>query len=283
MAGPDTTLYLAVTHPPGEFGQITLDEEYVLLGRSTRLLPYDPAISRRHAEIRWESGRHVLRDLGSTHGTFVNGRLCHERLLEHGDHIQLGGVTLRVSRDTVHIHAADYTGSTTDSLTGLLNARTFDARTRDALAAGAPLALIGADLDHFKMFNDVFGHVIGDTLLQRVAWAFSEVLPEDALLARTSGDGFIALVTGVDADAVLPLAQTMRASLRNHMVCYRHDPLYDAIPDAERRPYDQTVRLGGLWIEEPRGWSARRARDEVMSVVEDARRAPHGVIPVVEA
>jgi hypothetical protein len=63
------------------------------------------------------------------------------------------------------------------------------------------------------------------------------------------------------------------------MVCYRHDPLYDAIPDAERRPYDQTVRLGGLWVGEPRGWSARRARDEVNAVVEDARRAPRGFIP----
>ena len=129
------------------------------------------------------------------------------------------------------------------------------------------------------MFNDVFGHLIGDALLQRVAWAFSEVLPEDSALARTSGDGFTTLVIGLGSDQVRPLAESMRASFHNHMVHYRHDPLYGAIPDAERRPYDQTLRLGGVWLGDPSGWTIPRLRHEVDAVVEDARRVPRGVVP----
>jgi pSer/pThr/pTyr-binding forkhead associated (FHA) protein len=70
----------------------------VTLGRSPECSMQLPAAgaSRRHASIAWRGGRPVLRDLGSTNGTFLNGeRVQGERPLESGDRIMIGGVEIR--------------------------------------------------------------------------------------------------------------------------------------------------------------------------------------------
>ena len=70
----------------------------VTLGRSPECSMQLPAAgaSRRHACIAWRGGRPVLRDLGSTNGTFLNGeRVQGERPLESGDRIVIGGVEIR--------------------------------------------------------------------------------------------------------------------------------------------------------------------------------------------
>lgn len=54
----------------------------------------DPRVSRRHAQLRWRSGRYVLFDLGSTGGTSVNGHPVKEAVLEPGDVFSLGGVDI---------------------------------------------------------------------------------------------------------------------------------------------------------------------------------------------
>jgi hypothetical protein len=54
----------------------------------------DPRVSRRHAQLRWRSGRYVLFDLGSTGGTSVNGHPVREAVLEPGDVFSLGGVDI---------------------------------------------------------------------------------------------------------------------------------------------------------------------------------------------
>ena len=68
------------------------------LGRATEntiSLP-DAQASRRHAEIRYENGRHVLVDMNSTNGTTVNGsRISGPRVLTHGDVIAIGAIQLR--------------------------------------------------------------------------------------------------------------------------------------------------------------------------------------------
>jgi diguanylate cyclase len=58
----------------------------------------------------------------------------------------------------------------TDALTGIPNRKYFDTRLRtaakDAMETGEPLCLIIADIDHFKKFNDTYGHQIGDQVLR---------------------------------------------------------------------------------------------------------------------
>ena len=56
----------------------------------------DDTVSRRHAELRAEDGRWLLRDLGSSNGTWVNGRRVIEAEVRPGDLVQLGGAEIRL-------------------------------------------------------------------------------------------------------------------------------------------------------------------------------------------
>ncbi len=77
-----------------------LDEGTLVIGRSRRcgIVLTDPNISRQHAELRLQSGSIVLRDLGSTNGTRLNGRAVRETAVRPGDRIELGTTVLRLER-----------------------------------------------------------------------------------------------------------------------------------------------------------------------------------------
>jgi hypothetical protein len=95
---PDTQLIAvgAVIAPDGT--RRPLSDATCTIGRATEnsITVPDAQASRRHAEIRFENGRHVIADLGSTNGTSVNGeRLAAPRVLAHGDQIAIGTITLR--------------------------------------------------------------------------------------------------------------------------------------------------------------------------------------------
>jgi hypothetical protein len=70
----------------------------LVLGRSPgcQLVFDDDTVSRRHAELRFDEGRWMLRDLGSSNGTWVNGRRVMEAEVAPGDEVQLGGCALRL-------------------------------------------------------------------------------------------------------------------------------------------------------------------------------------------
>ena len=70
----------------------------VLIGRSSscQIVLGDDTVSRRHAELRFEDGRWLLRDLGSSNGSYVNGRWVTEAEVRAGDVIHLGGCRLRL-------------------------------------------------------------------------------------------------------------------------------------------------------------------------------------------
>jgi hypothetical protein len=71
---------------------------HLVVGRSSscQIVLGDDTVSRRHAELRFDDGRWMLRDLGSSNGTYVNGRLVTEAEVRAGDVIHLGGCRLRL-------------------------------------------------------------------------------------------------------------------------------------------------------------------------------------------
>jgi pSer/pThr/pTyr-binding forkhead associated (FHA) protein len=75
-----------------------LADARLLIGRSSacQLVLADDTVSRRHAELRADDGRWLLRDLGSCNGTFVNGRRVVEAEVRSGDLLQLGGAEIRL-------------------------------------------------------------------------------------------------------------------------------------------------------------------------------------------
>src|SRR4029453_19167861 len=105
--------------------------------------------------------------------------------------------------------------ATTDALTGLANRRSFndalDRQWRIAARTAAPLALLMIDSDHFKLYNDTFGHQAGDRLLTRIGQAIAGCLKRPADLgARYGGDEFTVLLPGSHVDDAAAVAQQIR-------------------------------------------------------------------------
>jgi len=105
--------------------------------------------------------------------------------------------------------------STVDSLTEAANRRQFDhvldAEWRRCARTGLPLALLMLDIDHFKPFNDGYGHVTGDVCLKKVAGVVRKLVQRAGeLVARYGGEEFAVLLPGSDAPHARERAETIR-------------------------------------------------------------------------
>jgi diguanylate cyclase (GGDEF)-like protein len=105
--------------------------------------------------------------------------------------------------------------ATTDALTGLRNRRKFDAAIegewRRAARQKRPLALLMIDADHFKTFNDTFGHQAGDEVLIGIAICISDSLRRAGdCAARYGGEEFAVLLPGLSPSQAFVFAETIR-------------------------------------------------------------------------
>lgn len=108
--------------------------------------------------------------------------------------------------------------ATTDGLTGIANRRAFDQclelELRRAHRAGGGTALLLIDVDHFKAYNDTYGHAAGDDCLRRVAQALSLTASRASdLVARYGGEEFAILLPATDAGGAQALAERVRAAV----------------------------------------------------------------------
>jgi len=106
----------------------------------------------------------------------------------------------------------------TDGLTGLANRAHFDSKLAYEYArhqrSGSPLSLIMLDIDHFKNFNDTYGHVSGDECLREVAKAMcSTVSRTTDLVARYGGEEFVVLLPDTHLKGAVILAESIRKSI----------------------------------------------------------------------
>lgn len=197
-------------------------EAEVVLGRdpgcALRLAAED--VSRRHARVAPAEGGHLVEDLGSTNGTFVNGEAIGARRLASGDRIRVGPFVARylaagdeAARELEAIAAL----ARRDALTGLANRRAFEeALAREVARSardGAPLAVIALDVDHFKRVNDAHGHAAGDAVLVEIAARAAEALRAGDLLARVGGEELAALLPGASLEAAAEVAERVRARI----------------------------------------------------------------------
>jgi diguanylate cyclase (GGDEF) domain len=104
----------------------------------------------------------------------------------------------------------------TDPLTRLANRRAFDdvlASIYDNKREAMYYALIVADIDHFKKFNDSFGHPVGDRVLGVVAAVMKSTLRKDVFIARTGGEEFAVVLHGTSQEVTLEVAERLRRSV----------------------------------------------------------------------
>ena len=104
--------------------------------------------------------------------------------------------------------------SNTDALTGLANRRSFEAFLRSAQIAametGEPLSILMIDIDHFKNFNDSYGHQVGDQVLRLVARVLQDSVCEGDLAARFGGEELMAVLPGANLDVCADVAERFR-------------------------------------------------------------------------
>lgn len=111
-----------------------------------------------------------------------------------------------------------------DALTQVFNRFSFNRFLEQALAEKHPsAALIMLDLDHFKAFNDQYGHVLGDRVLQTVAQMLREQTPSNAICARYGGEEFAVILNPCgNLNEAQALAETLRAKLQSLRVKVRN-------------------------------------------------------------
>jgi diguanylate cyclase (GGDEF)-like protein len=107
--------------------------------------------------------------------------------------------------------------SVTDPLTGLANRRRLDdvlsAEGKRGQRTAAPLALAMIDIDHFKFYNDHYGHAAGDRCLQRVAAELGRNIRGTDLIARYGGEEFAVVMPGTDIIAAVYAADRLRRAV----------------------------------------------------------------------
>lgn len=139
-----------------------------------------------------------------------------------------------------------------DALTGLANRRAFEAALmRDAAEAdkdGSALALLLLDIDHFKKFNDLHGHVMGDKLLKLVAQLLTRHVKGRDTAARYGGEEFAVILVQADLPAALKVAEQIRimlskAPLLNRTTAQTLGIVTCSIGVAEHRPGETLTNL----------------------------------------
>ncbi|MYM25200.1 diguanylate cyclase [Duganella sp. FT135W] len=132
--------------------------------------------------------------------------------------IQVSDVSIAVGREKLLREQAMVLRSQTfsDGLTGIANRRHFDVAMekehRRAKRSGTPLTLLMIDIDHFKAYNDHYGHQKGDQCLIQVAAALAGMLKRPCdLMARYGGEEFAMILPETDIDQAMLMADAIRA------------------------------------------------------------------------
>ncbi|QDT36703.1 sensor domain-containing diguanylate cyclase [Stratiformator vulcanicus] len=116
-----------------------------------------------------------------------------------------------------------------DPLTGILNRGAIEIALVDLVEqsrrTARPFGIILADIDHFKKFNDTYGHQAGDHVLIEVGRVWKEVAGPDCHVGRFGGEEFIALIPDSDTDQTEQLAEDLRLTIGDHVIRHETDIL----------------------------------------------------------
>ncbi|MDO8605286.1 MAG: diguanylate cyclase [Phaeospirillum sp.] len=128
--------------------------------------------------------------------------------------------TLRDNTEQKLAQMALHSLAVKDGLTGLANRRSFDERLEadwlHSIREQAPISLLLIDVDHFKLYNDTYGHQKGDTCLKEVAAAMTtQVFRPADLAARYGGEEFAVIMPNTDLDGALRVADRIREAVED--------------------------------------------------------------------
>jgi diguanylate cyclase (GGDEF)-like protein len=239
---PRDQAYLIVLAGSSVGEMFKLGRERVIIGRgpTADVRMIDEGVSREHCEVLRVGERMLLRDLGSTNGTFCRGSKVEEQELNDGDKILVGSGT--VLKFTYHDKLDEdfqrqmLESVLRDDLTRAFNKKYFLDRLESefayAVRHNVPAALIAFDIDHFKQVNDNHGHPAGDYVLAELAKTVHATVRVEDVFARVGGEEFSIICRGAD------LLQAKIVGERVRMAVERRDFTH------EGKPLSLTVSVG---------------------------------------
>ncbi len=122
-----------------------------------------------------------------------------------------------VSMENIHLFEKVNELAIKDGLTGLYTHRAFQSRLDEEILRSArakvPFALVMADIDHFKSYNDTFGHQAGDAVLKAVSETIAGGVRAVDFAARYGGEEFALIITGADKAQAAAAAEKIRVAL----------------------------------------------------------------------
>jgi diguanylate cyclase len=118
------------------------------------------------------------------------------------------------------------TEANVDALTGLANRKNFDSMlargTEEAKKDNHPLSLLVLDVDHFKKFNDTYGHQVGDQVLKLLGAVLKNNVKGQDTAARYGGEEFAVILPNTSLDNALKVAETIRVQVAGKSVVQRN-------------------------------------------------------------
>lgn len=152
----------------------------------------------------------------STQGIIANNQTLEEQLAKSSNAME------QMQRDLEIIRRE----ALTDSLTGLANRKAFDAEivrvATESQEEGQSFALIMMDIDHFKSFNDNFGHQVGDQVLRLVAKTLTDGVKGKDIAARYGGEEFAIILPDTNLQAGMIVGDALRRAVANKDVVNRN-------------------------------------------------------------
>lgn len=205
-------------------GQIhKLDGTPAIIGRSrdADITIADDGISREHIEVVGGHARVTVRDLGSTNGTFCNGRKVNEVVLDDGDRISIGSTTILkfTHRDGLDEAFEKHLASlgVRDGVTRALKKAFFLDRLEGEIAFSirhrTPTALIMWELDGFNALKELHGSTVGASLLSAIAYAVSRVIRREDVFVRYDEEEFGVLCRDTPFEDAARMAERLRKTI----------------------------------------------------------------------
>ncbi len=217
---------LVVIHGDDLGRKFDLSADAITIGRSSAndIQVDQDAVSRKHATIVNDGGKHTVEDLGSTNGTIVNDEHIEGVVkLRNGDFIKIGRAIFKfIASNNIEAayHDEIYRLTTIDGLTQVFNRRYFEDTIERELSRSRrytrPLSLVMIDIDHFKRINDNFGHLAGDAVLKEVASVVKSRTRREDVFARYGGEEFALLLPEIDTRGAVALAEKVRKLIEKH-------------------------------------------------------------------
>lgn len=206
-----------------------LTKDSIILGRdlAADISIGETSISRKHTEFIISAQGILVKDLGSTNGTYVNDLKVETQAthpLQDGDLVRCGNTILKFLKEGKIENVFQqkiYDMAHTDDLTGAHNKKSILEILKDEFSRSqmklAPLTLIMFDLDHFKQINDKYGHVAGDYVLKETCSLIkNKMIRQKDALGRYGGEEFALVLRETPLQIAVDVAERIRSTIEKH-------------------------------------------------------------------